>query len=248
MSLPLKLGRRVMPRIIPTKLISACACALALSGVIPGTTATARADALTADETARLLRRGETVVREQTFERGDHRFIGGVTYAVMDASSADVAAVLDNVESLRRVLPRTKRARLVGTTSDGDQLLEIATGNAVMEAEYTLRVRREPPRPSAKNETEIRFWLDPSRPHGIDDAWGFFRYSPFVGPNGEERVLLTYAVLVDVGPGIVRDLFEERLRAALLSVPQLIRRQVAERRMLGVRDVSSSATPTLIRR
>jgi hypothetical protein len=33
-----------------------------------------------------------------------------------------------------------------------------------------------------------------------------------------------------MGPGIVRDLFEERVRAALLSVPQLVRRQVAELR------------------
>ena len=44
------------------------------------------------------------------------------------------------------------------------------------------------------------------------------------------RALLTYAILVDVGPGIVRDLFEERVRAALLSVPQLVRRYVAEGR------------------
>ena len=153
---------------------------------------------------------------------GDHRWIGGITYTVMDASAAEVAAVIDNVESLRRVLPRTKRARVVGTASGGDQLLELVQGNALMEAEYTIRVRREP--------REARFWLDPTRPHGIDDAWGFFRYEPFIGPSGEERVLLTYGVLVDVGPGIVRDLFEERVRAALLSVPQLVRRQVAELR------------------
>src|SRR5690606_5173265 len=98
----------------------------------------------------------------------------------------------------------------------------LAQGNALMEAEYTIRVRR--------TRNEARFWLDPSRPHGIDDAWGFFRYQPFVGANGEPRVLLTYGVLVDMGPGIVRELFEERVRAALLSVPQLVRREVAELR------------------
>jgi hypothetical protein len=190
------------------------ACAL-------GVTANARAEGLTPDESARLARR-ETVIREQTVERGEHRWVGGITYTVMDASAAEVAAVIDNVESLSRVLPRTKRARVVGTASGGDQLLELVQGNALMEAEYTIRVRREP--------REARFWLDPTRPHGIDDAWGFFRYEPFIGPSGEERVLMTYGVLVDVGPGLVRDLFEERVRAALLSVPQLVRRQVAELR------------------
>ena len=181
----------------------------------------ARADALTPEESARLAR-GDTVIREQTVERGEHRWIGGITYTLMDASAAEVAGVIDNVESLRRVLPRTKRARVVGTASGGDQLVELVQGNALMEAQYTIRVRREP--------REARFWLDPTRPHGIDDAWGFFRYEPFIGPSGEERVLMTYGILVDVGPGLVRDLFEERLRAALLSVPQLVRRQVAELR------------------
>jgi hypothetical protein len=186
-----------------------------------GVTTAARADSLTADESARLARR-ETVIREHTLERGDHRWIGGITYTVMDASAVEVSAVIDDVESLSRVLPRTKRARVVGMARGGDQLLELVQGNALMEAQYTIRVRRGP--------HEARFWLDPTRPHGIDDAWGFFRYEPFVAPTGEERVLLTYGVLVDVGPGIVRDLFEERVRAALLSVPQLVRRQVAELR------------------
>jgi len=161
-----------------------------------GATSAGRADSLRPHESARLAR-GETVIREQTL-------------------------VIDNVESLRRVLPKTKRARLVGTTTDGDQLVELVQGNALMEAQYTIRVRREP--------REVRFWLDPRRPHGIDDAWGFFRYQPFITSAGEARVLLTYGVMVDVGPGIVRDFFEERIRAALLSVPQLVRRQMAELR------------------
>lgn len=181
-------------------------------------TTVVRAESLTLDESARLERR-ETVIRAQTLQRGDHRWIGGITYTMVDASAAEVAAVIDDVASLGRVLPRTKRAKIVGTAF-GDQLLEIASGNALVEAEYTIRVRHDP--------REARFWLDPSRPHGIDDAWGFFRYEPFVVSNGEERVLLTYGVLVDIGPGIVRDFFEERVRTALLSVPQLVRRQVAE--------------------
>jgi hypothetical protein len=192
--------------------------ALGVSTLGVSTTTFARAEPpLTAEETA-SLNRHETVIRPQNLERGEHRYIGGITYTVMAASTAEIAAVLDNVESLRKVLPRTKRARIVGTDS-GDQLLELVQGNAVVEAEYTVRIRRGP--------NDARFWLDPSRPHGIDDAWGFFRYEPFIGQRGEAHVLLTYAVLADVGPGIVRDLFEERVRNALLSVPQLVRRQVA---------------------
>lgn len=196
-------------------LAAAALVALALLGA-----PSARAEGLSRDEAARLSR-GETVVREQTWEQGDRRYVGGLTYTTLDASAAEISAVLEDVDAYRRVLPRTKRARLVGE-DHGDKLVELTQGNALLEAEYTIRVRRTP------GQREFRFWLERSRPHGIDDAWGFFRIEPFTGAGGVPRVLLTYAVLVDVGPGLVREFFEERLRAALLSVPQLMRRYVAE--------------------
>lgn len=194
------------------------AAAIVAFGVAVATPASAAP--LTAEESARLGR-SETVIREQTIERADRRWVGGVTYTVLNASAAEVAAVFEDVASLSRVLPRTKSAKVVESRG-ADQFLELVQGNSLMEARYTIRVRRTP--------GEARFWLDPSRPHEIDDAWGFFRYEGFIGPTGEERVLLTYGVLVDVGPGIVRELFEERLRTTLLSVPQLLRRRVAELR------------------
>ena len=122
------------------------------------------------------------------------------------------------------MLPRTKRVKLVAIEPNGDRLVELVQGTVLVEATYTIRVRYFPA------IREVRFWLETSRPHEIDDAFGYFRVEPFVGPGGEEQALLTYAVLVDIGPGIVRELFEERVRTALLSVPQLVRRVVAEAR------------------
>lgn len=179
---------------------------------------------LSTDETTRL-RRGETIVREQTWSYGDRRYIGGLTYTVLDVDAGELSAVLEDVDAYRRVLPKTKEARLVGL-SGNDRLVEVVQGNALVQATYTMRVRTEPT--AEDGQREVRFWLEPSLPHEIDDAWGFFRVEPFIGENGNPRVLLTYGVLVDVGAGIVRDLFEERVRSALLSVPQLVRRYVAE--------------------
>jgi hypothetical protein len=183
-----------------------------------------RADTLTAPETARLGR-GETVIRENKWSPGwSAHYIGGVTYTVVDASPADISTVLEDVESYRRVLPRTKRVKLVSIEPNGDRLVELVQGNALVEAEYTIRVRHFPAL------HEVRFWLETTRPHEIDDAFGYFRVEPSTGPAGEQQTLLTYAILVDVGPGIVRDLFEAKVRTALLSVPQLVRRYVAEGR------------------
>ena len=195
----------------------------------------AQADTLTPDETARL-QRGETVIREHTWQPGrEARFIGGVTYTIVDASAAEVTAMFDDVEAYRRVLPSTKSARFVGRgegKSSGDLLVELVQGNALASAEYTIRVRPDAAERGARRR-EFRFWLEPNLKHEIDDAFGFFRVEPFAAENGTERVLLTYAILVDIGAGIVRHFFEERVRAAFLSVPQLVRRYVAEGRRSG---------------
>ena len=188
----------------------------------------ARADALSAAESTRLAQ-GETVIREHTWEPGySSRYIGGVTYTVVDATPGETSAILEDVASYRQVLPRTKRVRLVSVEPNGDRLVELVQGNSLVQATYTLRVRQSGEDPARRRE--VRFWLEPSRPHEIDDAWGYFRVEPVIGPSGEQRALLTYAILVDIGSGIVRELFEERVRSALLSVPQLVRRYVAEGR------------------
>ena len=194
------------------------AAVLALSAFAAGS---ARADGLTTNEQARLDRH-ETVTREQTVDRGDKHYVGGITYTIVDAPPSEVAALVDDSDQLQHILPRTKSASYVGAV-DGDRLLQVTQGNSLLEATYTLRVRRD--------AGESRFWLDSTRPHGIDDAWGFFRWQAVTSASGETRTLLTYGILVDVGAsfGLVGNLFEDRLRAALLSVPQRVQRQVALR-------------------
>jgi hypothetical protein len=197
---------------------------LSLLALVAGACAAgrARADALASrlpeGETARLLQ-GETVTRERTLEHGAARYVGGVTYTLVDATPDEIDALLDDMRAYQKVLPRTKQARLVGRNGP-DLFVELHQGNGLLEAAYTLRVRR------GKNET--RFWLDASKPHAIADAWGFFRYEPVTDASGATKVLLTYGVLVDLGPGLVRELFEDQVRVALLSVPRRLQTYVAE--------------------
>jgi hypothetical protein len=170
------------------------------------------------DENAALLR-GETVTREQTIERGEKRYVGGVTYTLVDATPDEIDLLLDDMHAYEKVLPRTKQARLVGR-NNGESYIELHQGNAIVDATYTLRVRR--------GKNEARFWLDATKPHAIADAWGFFRYEPITDASGAPKVLLTYGVLVDLGPGLVRELFEDKVKVALLSVPRRLQAYVTE--------------------
>ncbi len=210
-----------VPR-IPPRLVRALCVSL---GAFVGASlfvSTSLADGLDKDETARLAR-GETVARNVTIENDERRYVGGITYAVVHASVSELQEVFEDVEAYRNVLPRTKQATLVG--HEGlDQLVELRQGNAVIDARYTLRVRHEAWR------RDVRFWLDARRPHDIHDAWGYFHVDPMTDDESGPRSLVTYAVLVDLGPGLVRELFEERLRTVLLSTPSILSRYLVARR------------------
>src|SRR5579859_6204325 len=75
-------------------------------------------DGLDASDTARL-ERGETLTFDQAVEKGGRRYVGGVTYTVIDASPVELETLFQDVQAYTHVLPRTKRAKLVGE-NDGD--------------------------------------------------------------------------------------------------------------------------------
>jgi hypothetical protein len=185
------------------------------------TAGTARADGLSPVETDRLLR-GDTVARAQQVRRGERRYVGGVTYTIVEAGMGDLASLLDDVRSWRRFLPKTRDAERVGFAG-ADPLVEITHGSPLVKVAYTLRVQRD-------GDT-VRFWMDPSRPHDIEDAWGFFRAEPM--PDG--RTLLTYGILINMGNGLLRDMFEDRVQELALEVPDNVRHVVLQRIARGQR-------------
>ena len=185
--------------------------------------AVATVGGLGAEDGDRLLR-GATITREQTVERGTARYVGGVTYTLVDSTPEEMRDLFDDVAAYQRVLPRTKQARLVGKNGP-DTFVELHQGNSFVEAAYTIRLRRD------DGAHEVRFWLDPTKPHAIADAWGFFRYEPTTDAYGAPKILLTYGILVDLGPGLVRELFEERVRVAMLGVPQRVREYVSAQKL-----------------
>jgi hypothetical protein len=199
---------------------------LVLAVALLGSSGAARGETFTVAETARLAR-GETVARPQKLVlRGGH-YVGGVTYTILDATPADLDALLGDVSSYRHILPYTKDARLVGGNRS-DSLIWLRQGTGFLDASYTIRVHAGPGDHAA--ERAIRFSLDPSRAHGIHDAWGFVLYEPTTpSPSGQPRVLVTFGIWVDVGPGIVRALFEGRIQQIVLTVPQRLRDYLTER-------------------
>jgi hypothetical protein len=168
------------------------------------------ADRLSADEEKRLARGG---VVKRTFDvdlpQGD--FIGGVAYVIISASPSDVLEVLLEPSSYLHIFALTQEARLLAREGD-DLIIYLRQGGKSISGEYAVRARRE-------TSSLVRFWLDPSRPHDIADCWGFFRLDP--APGG--KTLLTYGALLHLEFGVMKLLFQEKIRGYALETPARLR-------------------------
>jgi hypothetical protein len=160
-----------------------------------------------------LLESGRAVNRERALTRNDQDYLGTVSYQLVSARSSTVMGAFSH-DSWSALLPKTKRATLLESRG-GVSRVELAQGNDWITAEYTVYVKRE-------SSTELRFWLDRTRPHDVDDAWGYFRAEPY----DDQRTLVTVAVAVDIGSGLLTGLFRSAVQASILTTPALIKRHV----------------------
>jgi hypothetical protein len=158
------------------------------------------------------------VERPMRFDSNGGRYVGGVSYQIIDAPPAQVLAALSDVTNWPDALPRTKSARLL-PTEGGVSRVELVQGSSLVDARYTVLLDR-----AGDGET-IRFWLDPSKPHDIRDVWGYFRVRAL--PGG--RSLITVAAALDLGDGIARLLFEDKIASMMLRAPSKIRAFVEPR-------------------
>ena len=161
------------------------------------------------------LRAGEVVSRPMHFETDTGSYRGGVSYSLVHAPAAAVLAALSNVDSLPQALPHTKSARLIDVRGTLARV-ELVHGGGTT---YTVRIQRSAER------SELRFWLDSSRPHDISDVFGFFRVEPF----GDGNSLVTVAAALDLGSSLTSLFFSDAVERSLLSTPGLIRNYVEPR-------------------
>lgn len=169
-----------------------------------------------------LLERGRVVQRPLDVEIAGAEYLGGLGYVKMGAPAAAVLKTLADPDAKHRFMPLVLDAKELGSHK-GDRLVYFRQGGKVGSAAYVLRVRTSAP--TASGETLVRFWCDLDRPRDLEDAWGFFR----VEPDGPARTLLSYGVLFDLGFGVTKLLFAEKVRYFALQVPELLRGEVLRR-------------------
>lgn len=169
------------------------------------------------------LEQGEVISRDDTVEQDGRRWIGGVSYAIVDATTSRVGETLDDVRSYSEILPKVRMVRWIALTREGDAVIQLEQGTAIAHGRYTLAIRREREPHGAEM---VRFWLDGRFPRDLADARGWYRLEPIEGG----RTLVTYVVMIDLGPGLFKHLFEEKIRRSALRAPLLLRRYFEARK------------------
>lgn len=161
------------------------------------------------------LERGVLIPRRMRFTGEGKEYVGGVAYQLVRATPAQVLGSLEHSHNLEHVFPVTKEVTEVARRQ-GVKSLRVTHGKGFVTVAYTVDVTRD--------DEAYRFWMDGEQHHDIRDVWGYLRVTPY----DDERSLITVGVALDLGPGIVRTLFESSVRDGMLSTAGRIRTFVEE--------------------
>jgi len=170
--------------------------------------------ALSVDERD-ALERGVLIPRRMRFTGAGKEYVGGVAYQLVRATPAQVLGSLEHSPNLEHVFPVTKDVTEVAR-HQGVKSLRVTHGKGFVTVAYTVDVTRD--------DEAYRFWMDDEQHHDIRDVWGYLRVTPY----DAERSLITVGVALDLGPGIVRTLFESSVRDGMLSTAGRIRNFVEQ--------------------
>lgn len=167
---------------------------------------------LTESERA-ALEAGELVTRPQEQRRGNVQLLGGMSYQVIDERPEVVWQALMDTSLYPRMLPVVQEARLLSAV-DNHRKVEVQQGRGFIHVGYVLDLEID------EGAQEIAFRIDQEQPHDLNAAWGLYSLRPY----GSDRTLLAYAIMADIGHGLLRSLVRDSVHEWMLKVPWTIKR------------------------
>lgn len=150
-------------------------------------------------EELRKLGNAGNAERYFEFQQNGRRYIGALSYSGILRPADLVYNILSQPRHLKVALPATVDVKFLhpNGAKPGEQRVLVVQGTSLINGSYWTTWEPLP------ENREIRFKLDPSRPHDTQDLAGFFRVQPFKGGS-----LLSVGVALDPGEGLLAAMFE----------------------------------------
>jgi ribosome-associated toxin RatA of RatAB toxin-antitoxin module len=176
------------------------------------------------DEDKKLLMAGELVTKEKNEQRGSLKLIGGQSWQIINVP-VDVAwQALTDLPRYKRFIPLATESKVrheAGNEAD----LAMRQQWGPIDVRYVFQTTLDPDRNS------VVFRVDHSQAHDIRAGWGFIRVRRFK----EDRTLVSFGALVDIGDGVFVSIIRPAVRRDLLRIPFYFKRHLeGEGRMLYV--------------
>jgi ribosome-associated toxin RatA of RatAB toxin-antitoxin module len=194
---------------------------------IPGS---AKADTFTADEQA-ALDRGEVVRHPLPSNPDTEGYLGGTSYAVIDAAPDVVWRAMQDIAAYPRIFPKTLSAEVISDRGSR-KVVKMVQGNSWLSISFYVLYRVD------EANRKISWSLIEDQPHDLADTRGYWQVQPY----GEGQSLVTYVNVISIGTGAVLALFEEQIQNGLLGVPGNLRDWVQGPNGARYREGSATAT------
>jgi hypothetical protein len=159
---------------------------------------------------------GRMVVKERVVFRNGRKYVGGLSFQLVHATPEFVITTIFSPEAALEWMPQTLSAVALERAPDY-LLVRFEQGEKPFIATHSMHFWRD--------DMAIRWKLDPTKHHDIEDAWGFLSATSW----GSERSLVTLGILIDLGDGVVRAFAEPDIQRTVLGTPSTIRGYVEAR-------------------
>lgn len=183
-----------------------CTVLLALC-VSTGAQAENAAADFSAEERA-LLAQGELLMRPLHKVKNGLDLIGGSSWQVIDESPDLVWRAIHDVSRYHKLLPAVVEARVVEARPERSEIY-VRNGVWPIYASYYLVLRED-----VATRT-LEFAVDQDRPHALTAGWGFARVLPY----GRSKTLMAFAIMADLGRGILATVARSLVHSWMLKVP-----------------------------
>ena len=166
-------------------------------------------------EDKKLLARGELVMKQKNEQRGAYKLFGGQSWQIVDAPVKTAWEALQDLPAYKNFIPLATETD-VGHRAGQDADLAVRQQWGPIDVRYTLQTTLQPDRGA------VIFRVDHSKDHDIRAGWGFLRVRPYK----DDRTLVSFGALVDIGDGVFVSIVRPAVRRDLLRIPTYFKRHV----------------------
>lgn len=154
-------------------------------------------------------------MKKRSEQRGAYKLFGGQSWQIVDVPVEVAWNALKDLPGYKNFIPlatETDVERRDGKEAD----LAVRQQWGPVDVRYVLQTTLEPDRGA------LVFRVDHSKAHDIRAGWGFIRVRPY----NQDRTLVSFGALVDIGDGVFVSIVRPAVRRDLLKIPYFLKRHL----------------------